>query len=885
MIATHTEVSLQDLVCLPSTETLIITVNNRYARRILAELSSRLDDARRVIAVPDIVPLSAWLRQAGDQLSFMPEAQLAGNTLDTFGSRHLWQQVIGEAEAEDRLLDVAEAACLAAEADHLLDEWQIRVGPEHATVDYQRFAGWRERYRAAQRERDLEDSNLTYERIRHALAQGQLALPFSTLVLAGFHELSPRFSAVVRSMEEQGIKILRLAHAQQPAAEIRRVAVPDPDAEWRQAAQWAACQLKLNPAGRYAIVAARLEADLVLAHRTLHMELGLDENRRPVPYNVALARPLAQWPLVRAALAWLHVLSEFSRRRYCAPADLGQALLAGGCLGHVSEASGRAMMDALWRQQAKVSVNLSEFVLLLQRYAPRLATVWAPDKTRLDEYAGSKTIDHWVDALRKWLETLEFPGRGSLHSHEYQVMEALDELLGRLGRQAAVVGRVSIATAVAMLARLARETAFQPQRDPAARLDVLGFLEAEGGRWDGLWVLGLTDEVLPAAPRPNPFIPVAALRHANAPRATPERELQWAQTLYTSLLACAPSVRLSHALHEGERLLRPSPCIAHLPITESEADISEPPACVLEYVIDEQGPTLQAGSATRGGIGVLDTQARNPLWAFVKYRLGASQLKDYADLANQNARGLFLHRAIELVWRQLEDYQALQELHDNGRLDELTQPCVEEAAQECLQDYGKMWRQLETERAMRVVRELLTLERSRQPFRVRDVEQTYDWSHGALNLSLRLDRIDELSDGRLAVLDYKTGIGNIDPRSDWMRTRPIGLQLPFYASVLATDADAVAALVLVKLHARAIETKGLTDAELGLTGISAVQDWPAFAHVTWAGLMSQWRRTIEGLAQEFCAGDARNVSLRADDIAYCDVLPFLRLNEEFPRDR
>ncbi|WP_262357983.1 hypothetical protein, partial [Bordetella pertussis] len=58
---------------------------------------------------------------------------------------------------------------------------------------------------------------------------------------------------------------------------------------------------------------------------------------------------------------------------------------------------------------------------------------------------------------------------------------------------------------------------FQPQRDPSARLDVLGLLEAEGGAWDGIWVLGLTDDVLPASPKPNPLLPLAVLRQVGAP--------------------------------------------------------------------------------------------------------------------------------------------------------------------------------------------------------------------------------------------------------------------------------------------------------------------------------------------------------------------------------
>src|SRR3546814_2928165 len=83
--------------------------------------------------------------------------------------------------------------------------------------------------------------------------------------------------------------------------------------------------------------------------------------------------------------------------------------------------------------------------------------------------------------------------------------------------------------------------------------------------------------------------------------------------------------------------------------------------------------------------------------------------------------------------------------------------------------------------------EWLALERKREPFWVRDVEQEYTWLHGPLELKLRLDRIDELGDGRLALIDYKSGNGNIDPKPDWMRARPVGLQLPFYAAVLRSE--------------------------------------------------------------------------------------------------
>src|SRR3546814_19323835 len=87
-------------------------------------------------------------------------------------------------------------------------------------------------------------------------------------------------------------RVLFRSRQSQAAGATQRVQAPDPDGEWRLAAQWAAGQLAQNPKGRYAIVAARLEADVVLAHRYLRECLGQDEGGRPTAYNVAVARPL-----------------------------------------------------------------------------------------------------------------------------------------------------------------------------------------------------------------------------------------------------------------------------------------------------------------------------------------------------------------------------------------------------------------------------------------------------------------------------------------------------------------------------------------------------------------------------------------------------------------
>ncbi|WP_397475326.1 PD-(D/E)XK nuclease family protein [Pusillimonas sp.] len=872
--------TLDELAEPESPETLVLTVNNRYARRILASLSAQLGEERRVMALPDIVPFRGWLRQAGDELSFLPEAGLASHVIDAFGARSLWQQVIAEIEIDNPLLDSAQAAKLAIEADQIMSEWRLALQPGEETSDHERFTLWRDEYRDRLGRLDAEDAVLGFERVCEAVEGGLLPRRFTRLVLAGFSEMSPRLLRLLAAFEEQGVTLHSLRLDAVAAESIRRVQAADPDTEWRLAAQWAGRMLREFPQNRYAIIAAQLEGDAALAHRVLREALRGTDGEPALSYNVAVARPLAQWPVARAALAWLRLLGEMVRRGQCRPADAGEALLAGRCTGDAAEADGRARIDASLRADALVHLPVGELSRRLAMLAPELMQAWGAcfDSARAE--ASKASIEVWVARFRQWLQTLGFPGDTVLDSHAFQTVEAFERMLERLAPQTTVMDRVDLGAAISALSAMAMQTPFQPQRDPAARLDVQGFLEAEGGHWDGVWILGLTDEVLPSAPRPNPLLPLSALRRANAPRATPERELQWARTMFQALLCTAPQVWVSHALQEGERELRASPLIVSYPLESHGWRWPEAGVAPMELLVDDKGPALPPGAVTKGGIAVIDTQARNPLWAFVRYRLGASQMEDYADLADQNARGMFLHKCMELVCKHIPDSDTLREQHADGRLGKAMKAALEQAANECLADYGHAVRQLEVARAGSILQDWFALELERGAFVLKAVEETFEWARGPLRLKLRLDRIDTLPEGGLAVIDYKTGGGGIDPRSDWMRDRPVGLQLPFYAAVLAEDQTPVAALLLARLHARGIEVKGLADGDCGFPGPAAPSDWPDFQHLSWSALMSQWRALIEQLADEYAGGVAANSFLRTDDLAYCDVLPFLRLNEE-----
>jgi probable DNA repair protein len=659
----------------------------------------------------------------------------------------------------------------------------------------------------------------------------------------------------------------------------QRFEAADQGAEWRAAADWAASRLKADPAGRYAIVSPQLEAESPFARRVLSQALAGRDGAPAFAFNVAVGRPLDEWPMARAALAWLRALAECAQGKGCGVGVLGAALLAGHCAGDVRDRARLAAIDARWRRQGQLHVAPQAWRKLLADL-PALAQAWNHATEIWTQGGRQATCDVWMLRMKAALTALGFPGEAPLDSVGYQVMGALGDALGSFSALAPAAGRLGGVAAVNLLESVARSSSFQPQRDPLARLDVLGLLEAEGGYWDGVWLLGLTDDVLPASPKPNPLLPLAVLRQARAPRATPEREREWAEGMFAALCRCAPDIIVSHAHMDGERELRPSPLIAALSLTEWTPARTEAQAVLPQESLDDsQGPPLAAGNRGGGGLDVLDTQARNPLWAFVRHRLGGRELAPYADAATVNVRGQFLHKALEVVWGMMPDQDALHEQLAAGRLPALLEQAVAQAADEELKEYAPALRVLECQRAQAVLASWLDLEAQRLPFAVAQVEKNHQWQRGALNLKLRLDRIDRLPDGRNVIVDYKTGVAAAKPEPDWSRTRPVNVQLPFYASVLADAAGGEAAgLVLAQIHARQVAAQGLADEDLGMPGVTLASESKYFDGLSWPEIRQRWRVAIESLADEYVAGYAANVAYRRDDLKYCDALPFLRLH-------
>ena len=143
-------------------------------------------------------------------------------------------------------------------------------------------------------------------------------------------------------------------------------------------------------------------------------------------------------------------------------------------------------------------------------------------------------------------------------------MQRFRQLLNEFAALSAQTLEMSAGQAVERLSRMAGETLFQPQSGDAP-VQILGLLEAGGLRFEHLWVTGMAEDVWPAAPRPDPFLPLREQRQKGMPHADAATELVFARQVTRRLAGATPEIIFNHPLQRNKQKLTTNPLITKYP--------------------------------------------------------------------------------------------------------------------------------------------------------------------------------------------------------------------------------------------------------------------------------------------------------------------------------
>jgi len=879
---------------------LVLCSTNRLAQSIVqAHGRAQLARGLQVWQPLQAMTLTQWLDELTDAALLTGEiaAELAPRmVLDNVQERILWERAIESTYADNAmaaLFDVSGMATAAIEANRLLLVWGVAAPSGDMTEETRQFMRWRESFRQLCKQNSwLEQARFFDWQIAH-LARGAGRLP-AAISIAGFDRISPQEQRLFDAVTARGTVIRPWSgHRTAPASAVR-IGLTDRDAECRAAVAWCRQQLAADPQARVGLVVpelAELREKLAnLLDDNLHAET-IAATDAPRCYDFSLGMALSEQPLVKVALRLMRLAAT---NRQVAQQDISALLLSPYWSADTREADARARVDALMRALLPSTLSLErlfKFICKQQTRGLALEQLAAHLEAMLQQSQGwprRQLPSAWVSAWQALLQGVQWPGERGLSSHEFQAWQALLRLLEQQSRLDAVLGPVPAATALRYLEQSSREQIFQPQSEGEPQVLVMGMLESVAEPLTALWVMGMNDHLWPPPARPNPLLPARDQRSAGAPNADSRIQAQFARSIHQRLLLSAPGVIFSFAHKDGERELRPSPLLAAvaesmetpaMALTMAE-QLAQPAA--MEWLADYLAPAVIAGEKIGGGTGLLKAQAICPAWAYYRYRLGARALEEPVEGLDAMGRGTLLHAALQHFWqgRDSDDLQAM----DEAALQLAIQAAVEQGTQaynEKLEEpLPPRFLALEQHRLQRLLGAWLLFEKSRSPFSVDQCEQKVQLNLGGISVDLTIDRVDRLADGRLVVLDYKTG-SSVSQKS-WADTRIGEPQLPIYAAMALSGND-VAAVCFAKVRIEEQKFIGIAASEELLPGVESLQGarklFDEAQFPDWAALMQHWRDRIAEIVAEIRNGDAAIRFADENDLRDCELKPLLRLPE------
>lgn len=815
----------------------VITATVRAAAWFCDELIESLaSHGRCLVPAPQVMEYQHWLQHLWSVVSW--QIKSPRYLLTPVQVQQLWQQVIVASDvdimAPQLLLQPAIEAYQTLRAYRVADAaWQ-----PWATADARWFVNAYQRYQALLNQHHYLDPADLPEALIAAQVSNYLA--DTCIAWLGFIEQTPQqqlFSQqIYMHQQSEPVELV----AQVIPFSVHQYAARDGLAEFQHALQWALPIAQADAAARVAIVVPDLQASRALLQReVLNWQWLHQQNGNTVPsISFSGGDYLAELPMFQALLSALALLKATWQRedvlRLCRSSFVGTQLsLPENLHAHLPlSAPAEFFQQALSRQH----VNPAWISLLRDQQTS----------------AGlSRSLRDWWCFAEAILREVGWPGNRVLTSVDYQILQAIQRLVLSVIGSDLQAGLYHLDEFLLCLQQQARQQLFQPENLPA-QIQVLGLWESIGPVFDGLWVMGLHQQAWPPATRISPLLPMELQVSLSLPRACPQQTAQLAADLMQHWQQTARQVVFSYAQQAGAVHQAPSALLAGLMEYPLPSELPLLPTVVLEHN-EQLAPVLSADEIPRGGAAILAAQAACAFQAFARFRLSVAPPQPEQLGWSALERGVLVHNCLESFWRQ-HDQAALQALTAEQLHSVLAKIIKQQVQRQSLTlkqapVLNDVLISAEQQRLLALLSAWLDMEKQREPFKILALEQPLTINLAQLNLSVRLDRLDQLANGAVVLIDYKTGLVNLQ---DWWHEPCLAPQLPLYALSIQPQADAIlygiVALPKPQLKGLAAEGVAVYADSAGQKGITEVQNWPQ--------LQQRWQQDVAQLAQAFCQGDA-----------------------------
>ena len=824
--------------------------------------------------------------------------------LAPFNEQCLWEDVITQSLKKNTfgdLFDVSGLASAAIQANQYTVEWKLQIPRDQMSEESRQFLQWQRAFVLACNKLNVLESVRYFDWQLDCLERGRISLP-AHIAFAGFDQTAPQERRFREILSKRGVQVSDYLTTLAESASTHHISVDNQEAECRAAVAWAQANLMQNPKAKLAIVAPQLSevrnqlADLLddtFYPASIRPSLA-DTTKN---YNFSLGTPLIQQPIIQAALNLLRLLNSYQLQQ----ADISAVLLSPFWSANQQEADARALLDAKMREQLPMQLSLTRFIEFAAKqyeHGLNIVQLLAHLNAAMAISRNRTMPSQWAQTLSLLLATLNWPGERSITSLEFQAIKAWQKALLQLGKLDVLGKNCSPSEAVQYMQQICSESIFQIETTNQPNIQIVGIMEALSAPVDAMWCMQMNDHIWPPPAHPNPLLPAFIQRAASVPGADNHIQAAFAANIQQRLLHSADTIIFSSSKTKGESQLRISPLITNVPVLENTAlasTLAEQLSQVnfsssgntdltqmnLECLDDHMAPAIQAGEHVSGGTGLFKAQAICPAWAFYQYRLGAKALKTPSNGLDNMDRGSLVHSVLEQFWHPSEQYRHFADLRDMTA--ESFAQAINTAIRHTLQDFAehnniasKALLTLEHERLYKLIAAWLQYEKEHGvSFKIIDCEAERKVAICGIEITLKVDRIQQLENGGLAFIDYKTGQ---EPKmTSWDAERITEPQLPIYAA-FGGDESQISSVQFAWVKIVEHEFIGISSdsfaTEPDKRKPKLIQQFD-----NWQSLLDHWKTSIEAIAQEIKMGEAAVKFNHENDLMYCEVLPLLRLPE------
>jgi len=625
--------------------------------------------------------------------------------------------------------------------------------------------------------------------------------------------------------------------------------------EIKSAAEWAKELHASNPSKQIVIVSPKLNK-LHYQFKSIFDQVffnTLNETGKK-SYNISLGLPLDKYPLIQHLLSILELSNQLQKNRIKAT-TFNAVITSPYIVSAKNEQSARALLVNKVLSLSKTNFKLWEVKDSLSNCPVLEQTLRVISD---DQISHRQSHDQWLLSFNQRLQSWGFATDRVLNSNEYQLFNKHQQTSLGLNLLSQYEKSVSADQALEALKNWLSQVIFQAQ-SAKTPIQILGSLEAEGLYFDAAWVLGMTNDFLPASLNSPRFIPFDIATKHQIPRSNYDLITQDAKDTMTNLTALSNQVIFSYAQTHNESEQQGSPLIEFNNVVEPAIQ-NQTAHVTTGFINDSKAPKV-SNKDVSGGVSILKNQMACAFKGFT-HRLNIRCFDAPHIGFNRIEQGEIIHNVLEEIYQKISCREQLLSYNDQD-----LKAIIKSKIDQELTNYSKSnFIEVERNRLLELVNQFILSEKQRDEFRILSTEQESRVDITGLAFNVRLDRIDEMENGDQIIFDYKIGKTSV---SNWCGDIIKEPQLPIY-----TLSNKTQGICFIELASDKISYKGLSRDKDSLPKQSNKKT----ACAAWDEQLEIWQQKLNKTSLNFQQGQAQVLPSK-NACEYCEYDSLCRIEK------